>query len=55
MKDLIPGSDGGPNFVEVKNGQTIYNYDKIMSYKQFAYESLLAWYADFNNIKGIDY
>ena len=26
-----------------------------MSYKQFAYESLLAWYADFNNIKGIDY
>ena len=55
MKDLIPGSDGGPNFVEVKNGQTIYNYDKIMSYKQFAYQSLLAWYADFNNIKGIDY
>lgn len=55
MKYLIPGSDGGPNFVEVKNGQTIYNYDKIMSYKQFAYESLLAWYADFNNIKGIDY
>lgn len=55
MKDLIPGSDGGPNFVEVKNGQTIYNYDKIMSYKQFAYESLLAWYADFNNVKGIDY
>lgn len=55
MKDLIPGSDGGPNFVEVKNGQTIYNYDKIMSYKQFAYESLLGWYADFNNIKGIDY
>ena len=55
MKYLIPGSDGGPNFVEVKNGQTIYNYDKIMSYKQFAYEALLAWYADFNNIKGIDY
>ena len=55
MSYLIPGSDGGPNFVEVKNGQTIYNYDKIMSYKQFAYESLLAWYADFNNIKGIDY
>jgi len=55
MDYLIPGSDGGPNFVEVKNGQTIYNYDKIMSYKQFAYESLLAWYADFNNIKGIDY
>lgn len=55
MKYLISGSDGGPNFVEVKNGQTIYNYDKIMSYKQFAYESLLAWYADFNNIKGIDY
>ena len=55
MKDLIPGTDGGPNFVEVKNGQTIYNYDKIMSYKQFAYEALLAWYADFNNIKGIDY
>ena len=55
MDYAIPGSDGGPNFVEVKNGQTIYNYDKIMSYKQFAYESLLAWYADFNNIKGIDY
>ena len=55
MKYAIPGTDGGPNFVEVKNGQTIYNYDKIMSYKQFAYESLLAWYADFNNIKGIDY
>ena len=55
MDYLIPGSDGGPNFVEVKNGQTIYNYDKIMTYKQFAYESLLAWYADFNNIKGIDY
>lgn len=55
MKDLIPGSDGGPNFVEVKNGQTIYNYDKIMSYKQYAYKILLAWYADFNNIKGIDY
>ena len=55
MDYAIPGSDGGPNFVEVKNGQTIYNYDKIMSYKQFAYEFLLAWYADFNNIKGIDY
>ena len=55
MKYAIPGTDGGPNFVEVKNGQTIYNYDKIMSYKQFAYEALLAWYADFNNIKGIDY
>ena len=55
MDYAIPGTDGGPNFVEVKNGQTIYNYDKIMSYKQFAYESLLAWYADFNNIKGIDY
>ena len=55
MSYLIPGSDGGPNFVEVKNGQTIYNFDKIMTYKQFAYESLLAWYADFNNIKGIDY
>lgn len=55
MNYLTPGSDGAPNFVEVKNGQTIYNYDKIMSYKQFAYESLLAWYADFNNIKGIDY
>ena len=55
MKYLIPGSDGGPNFVEVKNGQTIYNYDKIMSYKQYAYKILLAWYADFNNIKGIDY
>ena len=55
MDYAIPGTDGGPNFVEVKNGQTIYNYDRIMSYKQFAYESLLAWYADFNNIKGIDY
>ena len=55
MNYAIPGTDGGPNFVEVKNGQTIYNYDKIMSYKQFAYETLLAWYADFNNIKGIDY
>ena len=55
MNYVIPGSDGGPNFVEVKNGQTIYNYDRIMSYKQFAYESLLGWYADFNNIKGIDY
>ena len=55
MNYAIPGTDGGPNFVEVKNGQTIYNYDRIMSYKQFAYESLLAWYADFNNIKGIDY
>lgn len=55
MNYAIPGTDGGPNFVEVKNGQTIYNYDKIMTYKQFAYESLLAWYADFNNIKGIDY
>ena len=55
MSYLIPGSDGAPNFVEVKNGQTIYNFDKIMSYKQFAYQSLLGWYADFNNIKGIDY
>ena len=55
MSYLIPGSDGGPNFVEVKNGQTIYNFDKIMSYKQFAYKSLLDWYSDFNNIKGIDY
>ena len=55
MSYAIPGSDGAPNFVEVKNGQTIYNYDRIMSYKQFAYEALLGWYADFNNIKGIDY
>ena len=55
MNYAIPGSDGGPNFVEVKNGQTIYNYDKIMSYKEFAYQSLLGWYSDFNNIKGIDY
>ena len=55
MSYAIPGSDGAPNFVEVKNGQTIYNYDKIMSYKQYAYKILLAWYADFNNIKGIDY
>ena len=31
MSYLIPGSDGGPNFVEVKNGQTIYNFDKIMT------------------------
>ena len=53
--DLRPRTDGGPKFVEVKNGQTIYNYDKIMSYKQYAYKILLAWYADFNNIKGIDY
>ena len=55
MDYAIPGTDGGPNFVEVKNGQTIYNYDQIMSYKQYAYKILLAWYADFNNIKGIDY
>ena len=55
MDYAIPGTDGGPKFVEVKNGQTIYNYDKIMSYKQYAYKILLAWYADFNNIKGIDY
>ena len=55
MDYAIPGTDGGPNFVEVKNGQTIYNYDKIMSYKQYAYKILLACYADFNNIKGIDY
>ena len=53
--DLRPRTDGGPKFVEVKNGQTIYNYDKIMSYKQFAYQSLLDWYADFTNIFGIDY
>ena len=55
MNYAIPGTDGGPNLVEVKNGQTIYNFDQIMSYKQFAYQSLLGWYADFNNIKGIDY
>ena len=55
MNYAIPGSDGEPNFVEVKNGQTIYNFGQIMSYKQFAYQSLLGWYADFNNIKGIDY
>lgn len=53
--DLRPRTDGGPKFVEVKNGQTIYHFDQIMSYKQFAYESLLAWYADFTNIFGIDY
>ncbi len=39
MDYAIPGTDGGPNFVEVKNGQTIYNYDKIMSYKQYAYKN----------------
>jgi len=53
--DLRPRTDGGPKFVEVKNGQTIYHFDQIMSYKQFAYQSLLDWYADFTNIFGIDY
>ena len=55
MNYAIPVSDGRPNLVEVKNGQTIYNFDQIMSYKQFAYQSLLGWYSDFNNTKGIDY
>ena len=55
MSFAKPGTDGAPNLVEVKNGQTIYNYNKIMSYKQFAYKYLLDWYADFNNVKGIDY
>ena len=55
MSFAKPGTDGAPNLVEVKNGQTIYNYNKIMSYKQFAYNYLLDWYADFNNVKGIDY
>ena len=53
--DLRPRTDGGPKFVEVKNGQTIYHFDQIMSYKQFAYQSLLDWYSDFTNIFGIDY
>ena len=55
MSFAKPGTDGAPNLVEVKNGQTIYNYNKIMSYKQFAYKYLLDWYADFNNVHGIDY
>ena len=53
--DLRPRTDGGPKFVEVKNGQTIYHFDQIMSYKQFAYESLLDWYSDFTNIFGRNY
>ena len=53
--DLRPRTDGGPKFVEVKNGQTIYHFDQIMSYKQFAYQSLLDWYSDFTNIFGINY
>ena len=55
MNYAIPGTDGGPNLVEVKNGQTIYNFDRIMSYKQYAYQTLLSWYSDFKNVKGIDY
>ena len=53
--DLRPRIDGGPKFVEVKNGQTIYHFDQIMSYKQFAYQSLLDWYSDFTNIFGRNY
>ena len=40
---------------ELRRANGVTHYDNIMSYKQFDYESLLAWYADFNNIKGIDY
>ena len=53
--DLQPRTDGGPKFVENKNGQTVYYFDKIISYKEFAYESLLDWYSDFNNIFGRNY
>ena len=55
MNYARPRTDGGPNFVEVKNGQTIYNYNKIKSYKQLAYDYLLDWYGDFTNVHGIDY
>lgn len=53
--DLQPRTDGGPKLVENKNGQTVYYFDKIISYKEFAYESLLDWYSDFNNIFGRNY
>ena len=53
--DLRPRTDGGPNFVESQNGQTVYYFDKIISYKEFAYESLLDWYSDFTNIFGRNY
>ena len=53
--DLRPRTDGGPNFVESQNGQTVYYFDKIISYKEFAYEYLLDWYSDFTNIFGRNY
>lgn len=53
--DLQPRTDGGPKLVESKNGQTVYYFDKIISYKEFAYEYLLDWYSDFNNIFGRNY
>lgn len=53
--DLQPRTDGGPNLVERQNGQTVYYFDKIISYKEFAYEYLLDWYSDFNNIFGRNY
>ena len=53
--DLQPRTDGGPKLVENKNGQTVYYYDKIISYKEFAYEYLLDWYSDFHNIFGRNY
>ena len=53
--DLQPRTDGGPKLVESKNGQTVYYFDKIISYKEFAYEYLLDWYADYNNIFGRNY
>lgn len=53
--DLRPRTDGGPNLVERQNGQTVYYFDKITSYKEFAYESLLDWYSDFTNIFGRNY
>ena len=53
--DIRPRTDGGPKLVENKNGQTVYYFDKIISYKEFAYEYLLDWYADYNNIFGRNY
>ena len=53
--DQQPRTDGGPKLVENKNGQTVYYLDKIISYKEFAYEYLLDWYADYNNIFGRNY
>ena len=53
--DLRPRTDGGPNLVERQTGQTVYYFDKITSYKEFAYESLLDWYSDFTNIFGRNY